>query len=134
MYAEWNDSYSIGVGRIDEQHKRLFELVNNLFMGIKADDSANAVEVALSSLVEYAQEHFSTEEDLMDRHSYPRVRAHIDEHSQLLGAIDAYIEKTKSGEPLSGVGLLTQLVEWLHGHMGATDMDLGNFLNTRGVS
>lgn len=134
MYAEWDESYGIGVDQIDQQHKRLFELINTLFMGIKAQDSATAVEVALSSLVEYTQEHFATEEDLMDRHAYPYAQAHIAEHSKLLSTIDEYIVKTRSGEPVSGMSLLTQLVEWLHGHMGATDSDLGDYLKARGVN
>lgn len=134
MYAEWDESYSIGVCQIDQQHKRLFELINDLFLGIKAQDSATAVELALSSLVEYTQEHFATEEGLMDKHSYPGAKAHINEHSQMLGTIDAHIVKMQSGEPVSGMSLLTQLVEWLHSHMGATDADLGNFLKSRGIN
>lgn len=134
MYAEWDDSYSIGVDQIDQQHKRLFELINNLFIGIKTQDSSNAVEIALSGLVEYTQEHFATEEGLMDKHSYPGARAHAAEHSHLLRTIEAYIQKMQSGEPVSGMSLLTQLVEWLHSHMGATDTELGSFLNSKGIN
>jgi hemerythrin len=56
---EWRPSYSVGVKELDEQHKNLLVLINEL-ANENPDHSPKRCFVALNDLVKYAQKHFES--------------------------------------------------------------------------
>ncbi|MGA2071741.1 MAG: hemerythrin domain-containing protein, partial [Sedimentisphaerales bacterium] len=69
----WKDEYSVGVEKIDHQHQHLFEIINKLIERPVSSDDSGLVSDILSEMVNYAREHFSTEEMLMRQYGYPAI-------------------------------------------------------------
>ncbi len=61
-FMTWNDSYSVGVKTIDQQHAGLFAMVNELHTAMMNGEAKNAVGPLLDKLVKYTLEHFAFEE------------------------------------------------------------------------
>lgn len=66
----WKEEYNIGVDIIDEEHKRLFESINNLFLltekkrGFLGNmNDKRACRKALDFFKEHAIQHFADEEE-----------------------------------------------------------------------
>jgi hemerythrin len=41
-YIEWNEKYSVRVPSLDEQHKKLFEMINKFYATLAAQKTAHA--------------------------------------------------------------------------------------------
>eukprot|EP01105_Mastigella_eilhardi_P027151 TRINITY_DN8221_c0_g1_i3.p3 TRINITY_DN8221_c0_g1~~TRINITY_DN8221_c0_g1_i3.p3 ORF type:complete len:197 (+),score=75.10 TRINITY_DN8221_c0_g1_i3:48-638(+) len=116
--SAWRPEYALGVGKVDEQHQRLFEL----FAMLKEGETSEIVAV-VAQLLDYTQYHFSMEEALMREHGYPD-----EQRSRHLAAHEAFIKQvTKAhflyehGDP-GAVGELQQfLVNWLVSHTTVVD-------------
>ena len=73
----WTEEFSVGVKRLDEQHKRLIAMINRLMGAPRAKTRSERISDLLSDMTKYAQEHFQTEEDLMRQYDYPHLYKHL---------------------------------------------------------
>ena len=69
--VKWSNSLLIGNEMIDNEHKMLVDLVNNLHTAILEDKADEVINSVLSSLHGYTKDHFSDEEKLMTSINYP---------------------------------------------------------------
>ncbi|MCD6535131.1 MAG: hemerythrin family protein [Deltaproteobacteria bacterium] len=76
----WKDSYSVGDSEIDEQHKGLFKLGNELPEVLGEQD----VKPIIMQLFKYTREHFSAEEEMMNRIGFPYLAEHKILHDDLI--------------------------------------------------
>lgn len=60
---EWRDGFKINIDQVDDEHRRLFQLVKALDL--------DTVEQTLEELLEYVVTHFTNEQALMERSGYP---------------------------------------------------------------
>ena len=79
----WSDKFSIGVGMIDEQHKNLFRLVNDMHDYINSGSAKDKISSALDALINYTEYHFKEEEDYMFNVEYTRFEQHKIAHDNL---------------------------------------------------
>jgi hemerythrin len=75
----WDDRYMIGIEMIDEQHKKLFDLVNRLYDLDDDNSSKEELRIILYEFSDYMQTHFNEEEEYMKSINYNL----LDEHKQL---------------------------------------------------
>jgi len=134
MDFEWNDSYKVGVENFDEQHKKLFHLLNTLFKGIKEGKKKETMGQVLNELLEYTIYHFSAEEELMEKHQYPELARHKLEHENFTGKVERYYEGFHTGIAPLTADVLGFLVSWLKNHIAETDKHYSSFFNEKGVS
>jgi hemerythrin len=82
--ALWRNEYSVGVEKFDRQHRRLFEIINKLTA--QSDDSQNLKLVCqtLKEMFDFAKEHFTAEEELMQQYAYPEIESQKKQHSYFL--------------------------------------------------
>lgn len=64
--APWNSSFATQIAIIDQQHRHLIKLINNLAYAYANDKQEGEVERILEALIDYAGHHFATEEILWD--------------------------------------------------------------------
>lgn len=76
MKVEFKDVYKIGLNKIDEQHKRLFDTFNELDLAISRDEGKQVIGDVLEFLLKYCDEHFKTEEAYFEKYKYPQGAAH----------------------------------------------------------
>ena len=129
----WNETFSVGIGSIDEQHKRLVSLVSGLFDAMSQGKGAQVLANVLTTLVEYTKTHFRYEESLMQTHGYPGLAAHKAEHDQLAAKANDLLERFKTGSTTISVQTGNFLKEWLVGHMLGADKKYSSFLQAKGV-
>jgi hemerythrin-like metal-binding protein len=121
-YLEWNTELETGVAEIDDQHKMLFKLINDLHSAAEeAPDDADAVEDAMYTLSDYVAEHFGDEEALMAEHNYPGLAAHHDMHQRLIARTLHFMTQFVNGGKVSLADLTEFLGSWLQGHIVEQD-------------
>ncbi len=84
----WHDEYKIGIKNIDNQHHKLFDLVNKLYS--INDDDVNAKEslrYVLYEFSEYMKIHFKDEEEYMLSIAYPGLDEHKKIHQHIVGSL-----------------------------------------------
>ncbi|HEX8964288.1 MAG TPA: bacteriohemerythrin [Rhodocyclaceae bacterium] len=129
----WSPMLSTGVQEIDDQHKKLIDLVNKLNDAMHAGQGKEALGSVLGELVKYTVYHFGTEERLMGQHKYAESAAHMAEHKKLIQDVSAFKTKFDGGNAMISTELMNFLRDWLSKHIMQTDKKFGKALNTAGV-
>jgi len=80
---KWHDFLEIGVDFIDEDHKRLLDIMLKIKKAIGEDD-LSACAVLLKSLLKEARDHFTREEEFLAKAKYPQLENHKIYHNELL--------------------------------------------------
>ena len=133
-FMEWSDKLSVGIKSIDDQHKKLVSMVNELHDAMSERKGSEVLEGILSRLIDYTKSHFKTEEDLMQKHAYPGFVAHKSAHSQLTEkALDLQLD-LKAGKAALSIQVFGFLKAWLVNHIQGEDMKYGPFLVKQGVA
>ncbi|MDR2637438.1 MAG: bacteriohemerythrin [Zoogloeaceae bacterium] len=126
----WSDDYSVGIDEIDEQHKTLFHLINQLHEAILEKKGSTACRTILHELVEYTRVHFALEQTLMRVGNYPKYEEHCKLHKDLVEEVEALQHKIASGHAAISFELLQFLRNWLTKHILEEDMKYGAFFKT----
>jgi len=131
--VQWNDTLSVRIGLLDEQHKGLVQLINALHDAMKSGKGKTVIEEVLQSLVTYTRSHFTTEEHLMEKHAYPGLRMHAVEHGKLTDTVLKFQRDYHTGKQVLTLDVLQFLKEWLVQHIQGTDMQYSAYLKSKGV-
>jgi hemerythrin-like metal-binding protein len=128
---QWNESLSVGIREIDDDHKNLLVLLATLQIEVKKEASPQVVERAMRDLMNYTQWHFRHEERLMQTHRYPGYRAHKTEHGELISQVEALHQRFVKEGPVILSDAVTFLKNWLANHILRTDKSMGQFLKNK---
>jgi hemerythrin len=132
---QWGESLSVGVGLIDEQHRKWIERLNEVESAIKARRGMQQIVSTLDFLSEYTRFHFSTEEQYMVQTGYPELENHMAKHEELRKTLGNLIEDFKEDgitEKISeAVG--TFLGNWLKDHIRVVDQVFAAFLKEKKI-
>lgn len=134
MYLEWDDKYSVAVEEFDDQHKRLFALINELHDAIKSGKKKEVLGTVLDELIEYTKTHFANEEAEMKALGYPEFHLHMEEHHALISQVDEYKTAYEAGKTMMITEVMGFLVNWLINHIAYTDKKYGPHFNEKGLS
>lgn len=129
----WDDSYSTGIAKIDEQHKVLFEMLNRACENAECTGDEQKFRQLAADMMAYAFMHFSTEEEYMQAYDYPDRDKHITMHEDFKIAAMEYEFAAEQGkaEPTK---LTEFLIDWLERHVQGDDKHLGDYLTERNAS
>lgn len=125
--------YSVGIESIDEQHKKLINILNDLHDAMKEGKGREQINKTLSDLIEYTKTHFAYEEDLMKIHKYGGDISHKKDHSELIKAINQFQKRLNEGSITLTIEVKDFLRNWLLDHIGKRDKELGQFLAIKDV-
>jgi hemerythrin len=132
-FFDWKEEYSVGIKKIDEQHKKLVTHLNDLFEAMKAGKGKEALNSVLNGLLQYTKDHFTTEESLMKLYEFPEYAAHKQKHDKMAEHVVSLKQKVDSGEISQPIQITNFLKEWLGKHIMSTDKLYGPYLNQKGV-
>lgn len=130
---EWDASFATGISKYDEQHKVLFNMVNDLADAMQQKKSKEAVGRVLNGLAEYTINHFADEERNFAQTRYPEEAQHKALHKKLLDQVTDLIGKFNAGEPLVAQDVINFLQDWLINHIQGVDKRYGPHLNKNGI-
>lgn len=130
---DWSDALSVGVPSIDEQHKKLVEILNRLHDSSVRGTGNEQLKTILDELVQYTISHFAAEERFFDEHDYPDAQAHKESHVALAKQVAAFNAAFQAGDARLSGDLFKFLRSWLNGHIRGTDKLYGPYLCQHGV-
>ncbi len=116
-FIKWDDSYSVGVEKIDSQHRLLMKLLNDFLKEIN-QAGKEEMEALTKALLNYSGHHFDMEEEFLKRH--PNIDFHKSEHQKFVNRILSLREDLDNGKNISG-DMASFLVSWLNDHILKTD-------------
>lgn len=127
MEFKWHDRYSVGVEVVDEQHKKLVEMINHLSHAIIDNQTNHELERLLQELVDYTNYHFSTEEKIFLETHYPNKDAHLLQHKEFFLRVKQFQDRADQGIKGVSIDLMEFLYQWLIGHIMGPDKTIGKY-------
>ncbi|MFQ5428351.1 MAG: bacteriohemerythrin [Thermodesulfobacteriota bacterium] len=131
-FIAWNDRYSVGVKAFDTQHRRLFDLINDVHEAMAMDSGKERMGSILNELIDYTENHFSEEEKLMQKAGYEGYEEQRAEHTSLVEELLAFKSNFDSGAAKVDLKLMSFLKNWLTKHIMGTDMKYKSFFSNKG--
>ena len=132
-YLTWKDSYSVGIESIDNDHKKLLHLINNLQTAVDYKTDKLFEKQTMDEVIDYTEYHFKREEGLMENNGYPGFVPHKAKHEQMIEKVNEFVEAYEKDESGAIESLLAYLKSWLINHICATDQEYSEFLISKGV-
>jgi hemerythrin len=132
-YFEWKQEYSVGVAKLDDEHKELVRLLNSLYEAFKQGKGRDALGLIIAKLIKYTQTHFSSEESIMMLNGYPGLELHRDKHRKMAAKVQRIHQKFQRGEIRNPIEISNFLKDWLQKHIQGTDKLYGPYLNKKGI-
>lgn len=129
----WGDEWRTGDGMVDDQHRGLFEIVNDLHDAVASGEGQDAVVATVTALVSYVIKHFRAEEALMKKNGYPEFLAHCTLHEDLTREVRELLTKIRAGEEVPVEALSQFLSKWLTEHIDRHDKRMVAWIRARSV-
>jgi hemerythrin len=130
-FLDWDDRMAVGHDVIDEQHKQLVGLINEIAELAGSPPDGEAVGPRLKQFHDYTMHHFATEQQLMDYKTYPEYFRHLDEHLECSTKALAFYQEFIRNKTLPLPEFLDFLVNWFNTHSMGIDQTLGDYLRKR---
>jgi hemerythrin len=132
-YIDFTEKLSVKNTMIDEQHKQLIAIMNDLHQVMAAGKARAAIYEILGRMIDYTKTHFTAEERLMAVYTYPERKSHEGQHAELIRQIDELKAKVQAGQIAVTIETMEFLKKWLNNHILNTDKKLGEYLGGKGV-
>lgn len=134
---KWTEKFTCKNGDIDSQHKRLFELIDNLYDIVRLKDGYDHYDEIVDifhQLSDYTVYHFGFEEELFEKYEYDdfHKKIHKLEHKTFINKVSE-IDLDKIDENQHGVSLdiVLFVAKWVENHILETDVQFGKFLSEK---
>jgi hemerythrin len=123
MQLLWSQQFETGNDTVDSQHKKLFEIVNNLAAAVEQNNLETQVTGTLKALEIYAVEHFVAEEELMERSFYPNRTRHHNEHGLFAAELKHLLNRHAQGSATLANAVSSFVGNWLAKHILTEDLE-----------
>jgi hemerythrin len=119
----WSPTFSVGIKLIDEQHKELLNLTNDLFNHCIGDEAAEKAyfEKVIHEAVNYVKIHFSTEEKIMRKTNFSGYLDHKREHDAFVLIVVDQIRAFNEGKKFNLTLFTKFLKNWILTHIALKD-------------
>jgi hemerythrin-like metal-binding protein len=128
VWVAWDQSLSVGINVIDEHHRYLFDLTNDLFDVVKAKRGAREVARILKALDQYARVHFRAEERMMESHSYAALDQQLHQHEKFENKLKGFYDELHRNPLTTPFDVLIYLRDWLIQHIRVEDAKLSELV------
>jgi hemerythrin-like metal-binding protein len=125
--ARWTDSFSVEHAALDQDHRKLFDILNQLWSAREVGNR-QIIEMALDDLMHYSLVHFGREEQHMEAIGYPGAAAHRQSHADFCQRIEAFRWEYHYGVRTDvHAELVNYLSWWLLSHIAHEDRGYHRF-------
>ena len=128
---KWKDEYSVGVEKLDRQHKHLIEIVNKLIEHRDTDANPNLVPEILTEMLNYTREHFIDEEELMQEYGYQESEPQKKQHAYFLKTTAELSIRALNDKQSLPANILEFLGNWWIIHILKWDMKYKEFFKQK---
>jgi len=120
-FLNWDNAFSVGNSIVDNQHKRLFQLINELHEAMKVGKSKEIMSKIIDDLTNYTIIHFGLEENLMMKNKYPDYPEHKKKHVEFTSKVNDFRKKYNAESSVLSMEVINFLKEWLVYHIKGMD-------------
>jgi len=128
---KWNESLSIGVAKIDRQHRKLIGMVQQLENALDGSNTLKEMSRTLKSVVDYTSYHFKDEEDLMAQINFQGYDEHVKQHTKLIKDVRSILFAIRGGKAFTAQDLIKFLTDWVLDHIEKEDKKIGAEIERR---
>ena len=125
----WDNSFSVGFDPIDDQHKVLVGMTNEMFQA--CEQGVIAADMAFLQIIQkalgYAETHFSDEEGYLREVNYPYLDEQKEQHEDFVAEVQKSIEEFEAGN-IEPIYLARFLKNWLLNHIAVYDKKYAPYL------
>jgi hemerythrin len=121
--VSWSPSFSVGVKLIDDQHKELLNLTNDLFNHCVGDEASEReyFKKVIAKAIEYVKIHFSTEEKIMIATKFSGYREHKRQHDAFVLTVVEQVNAFNEGKSFTLLSFTKFLKDWVLTHIAVSD-------------
>ena len=131
MLFVWDNSWETGITEIDNDHKGLVNLINDLYEAMQ-DGSGGALLLPIfSALKHYTETHFTKEELFMVECDAPDQEKHFQEHKLMMAKLADLESRHRKGEAAISLQTLSFLRDWLKNHICVVDQVMASKLKDK---
>lgn len=132
--VQWRKQLSVGNEEIDRQHKRLINLINEMYNSLVTGRGKDTIRWVMDELVDYTKTHFGYEESFMAKIEYPYIAEHLHEHEGLTEQVLELSRRSMLPDVEMGLVLetLNFLKDWLMRHIIASDLKCIKYAKSEG--
>lgn len=130
-FVKWDESYSVGIDTIDDDHKKLLGMINQLQTAAHYKTDKIMVEDILNDLVDYTKYHFTREEGMMQDSEYPDFEAHKQQHEEMIAQVAKFIDEYRVDGTKTIEEVAMYLKTWLINHINGSDQKYAPYLKNK---
>ena len=119
---EWNSELDVGVQKMNDEHKDILEVMNQLYDAKLTGKSGPDVIGTVEKLGRITSDHFASEEAYMESINYPEINSHKLIHKSLLEKYTQHYEEIKRSNGKMNDAFFHFLKLWLTAHIKGIDM------------
>jgi len=130
-FVEWDSQFAIGVPEIDNQHKKLMELLNDTIKHSNGNliDERKYFNKNRGKAEKYLKMHFETEEEILSKTSYRKLEEHKAEHAKFYEEIRKLNEEIAHHKRPVNLFYSTAFIkEWLLNHIKKYDKKADKYI------
>ena len=128
---EWKDTFSVQVRELDMQHRKLVEMLNDLYAAHERGDEQETIGSILRGLAAYTRVHFATEERMLARAGYPNLDTHQAEHAAFTRRIGEFLRAFAIGQADLTTEVMAFMSDWLVDHILERDRAYSELLASK---
>ena len=121
------------VNEIDEQHKRLFQMIEDFHKALKKTNDTKPSLKIISEMKRYAQYHFATEDNYMKKYDYPRIKSHPIRHQEFVSEVTKLEKKIIAGKLIMPSVIVKYLNDWIKNHIKLEDKAYVNYFKSNNL-
>lgn len=123
-YFLWNNKFATGVESIDNDHRKLIGMINELYTAMSKGEGRTVLHSVVCQMVDYSKLHFRREEQIMKQIDYPFFEKHEMMHDAFIARVVTFMQKLEEGKDSISIEIVAFLREWLSDHILKADMQL----------
>ncbi|MDR0501718.1 MAG: bacteriohemerythrin [Treponema sp.] len=119
----WTDKFACGIKTIDDQHKMLVDLVNNMFKHATGNEKQEKdfFNKAIQEVINYVKVHFATEEKILIATKFAGYEEHKKEHENFIRKVIENVRDYEAGKRLTLSTFTRYLRDWILSHIAYMD-------------
>ncbi len=125
----WTDELSLSSIDIDNEHKKLLEICNDLIDLYELNNNREEFARILSNMTDYGLVHFKREEKYMQDFSYPKFTEHKQYHRDYIYKVAMYNVDLFGADSPDLLEIIKFLKKWWTNHIMRNDSDYENYRN-----
>ena len=130
---DWGPKYFIGLKTIDDEHKILVDLINELYVAFGTSNNNKTIKKVLDKLLDYTIYHFGNEEKMFKKFGYKEEEGHHLQHEKFIDKMKQFRNNFQNESMTVSFDLLNFLKDWLLNHILKIDVKYVPFMKEHGI-